>query len=234
MSSMSGTSTVLVVNNDAETRACLAALLQCEGFCCLEVGCDESALQFAHDHQPDVILIDLVMKPGKVNGLELCRRLRTFTTIPIVFLTTHVDEIDHLLGLAVGADDYLAKPFSPRLLAARLSTVLRRTQGTVGASHNENALLRDDVHIDKETRTVTVKSVPVQLTRTEFDLLVALAEKPKRVFTRNQLIETVWGDWYGNDSHLDVHMSRLRKKILDAGGPRVGHAVRGFGFRYTL
>ena len=230
---MLGTSTVLVVNSDAEMRSCLASLLQREGFHSLEVGCDESAVKCAQQHQPDVIVIDLAVNSDKVTGLELCRLLRTVTTIPIVFLTQQLDEIDHLLGLAVGADDYLTKPFSPRLLVARLSSVIRRTQGTVNGSPESDVLQRDDVLIDRETRTVTVKLVEVPLTRTEFDLLVVLAEKPKRVFTRHQLIEAVWGDWYGRDSLLDVHMSRLRKKITDAGGPRVGHAVRGFGFRYT-
>lgn len=231
---MSGNSTVLVVNNDASTRSLLLSDLEQGGFLGLEASDVDTAMKVVQSRVPDAILIDPKFGSENIDGLELCRRFRTFTNTPIIFFTAHSDEVDQLLGLAVGADDYLTNPFSQRLLIARLSAVLRRSQDAVGPTRSEDILQRGDVRIDKGSRTVWVNSLPVSLTRIEFDLLVALAEKPQRVFTREQLVESVWGQWFGNDSHLDVHMSRLRKKILDLGGPRVGYAVRGFGFRYSL
>lgn len=224
--------TILVINDDTNTRSFVTAGLQQEGFDALEAGDYVTALKITQDQSPDAILIDVMANSGTFGGLDMCRRFRMFTTVPIIFLANGNDEVDQLLGLAVGADDHLLKPVSPRLLAARVSTILRRTQGNGGYVHEETVIHRGEVKIDKESRTVTVNSSPVLLTRIEFDLLVTLAEKPARVYSRNQLIETVWGDWSGNSSLLDVHMSRLRKKIVDAGGPRVGYAVRGYGYRY--
>lgn len=226
--------TVLVVNSNTELRACIVQGLMQDGFTALEAIDDENALALAVAENPDAILIDAMSNSAQLNGVELCRRLRTITNAPIILLASRVDELEQLLALAAGADDYLSTSCSSRLLAARLSAVLRRCRGTLDDSSPHEILRREDVHIDKEARTVSVKSIPISLTRTEFDLLVALAEKPRRVFPRTHLIESVWGDWCGSDTHLDVHMSRLRKKIAEAGGPRVGHAVRGIGFRYSM
>lgn len=225
-------SKILVINDDTSTRSFVSAGLQQEGFDSLEAGDYVTALKIAKDQLPDAILIDVTANSETLDGLDLCRRFRTFTSVPIIFLANGNDEVDQLLGLAVGADDHLLKPVSPRLLAARVWTILRRTQGSGGYEKEELIIHRGEVHIDKESRTVKVNSSPVLLTRIEFDLLVTLAEKPTRVHSRNQLIESVWGDWSGNSSLLDVHMSRLRKKIVDVGGPRVGYAVRGYGYRY--
>ena len=226
--------TVLVVNSNNEKRACIVHGLLQEGFKALEAMDDDDAYGLAVAENPDAILLDVMSSSAQSNGVELCRRLRTITDAPIILLASRVDELEQLLALAAGADDYLSTSCSSRLLAARLSAVLRRCRGTLGDSSRDEILRREDVHIDKEARTVSVKSIPISLTRTEFDLLVALAEKPRRVFPRTHLIESVWGEWCGSDTHLDVHMSRLRKKIAEAGGPRVGHAVRGFGFRYSM
>lgn len=224
---------VLIVNDDATMRSSISAGLQQEGFTALEAGDYETALRITQSLTPDAIVIDVKVSPASLDGLDLCRRFRLFTDVPILFLSVCDDEIDQLLGLAVGADDHLKKPISQKLLAARVSALLRRAQGSLSNSNGENVLQRGDICINKEERTIKVNSKPVYLTRTEFDLLVALAEKPTRVYSRDQLVESVWGDWTGNGSLLDVHMSRLRKKIAEAGGPRVGHAVRGFGYRYS-
>ena len=224
--------TILVINDDTNTRSFVSAGLQREGFHALEAGDYVTALRITQDQLPDAILIDIPANSETLDGLDLCRRFRAFTSVPIIFLANGNDEVDQLLGLAVGADDHLLKPVSPRLLAARVLTILRRTRGNGSYVNEELVVHRGEVHINKESRSVTVNSSPVLLTRIEFDLLVTLAEKPTRVYSRNQLIESVWGDWSGSSSLLDVHMSRLRKKIVVAGGPRVGYAVRGYGYRY--
>ncbi|QGF23073.1 response regulator transcription factor [Raineyella fluvialis] len=147
-------------------------------------------------------------------------------------LTSRADDIDQLIGFSTGADDYLVKPANPRLLLARVAAVLRRTDGRRRAQEPTQVTL-DGVRIDLERRSVTVNDTPVDLTRIQFDLLAVLAENPQRVLTRGQLVERVWGDWFGDDHHLDVHLSRLRQRISAAGGPRVAHAVRGVGFRFV-
>ena len=224
---------VLVVDSDSVSCARVCEELQQNGFQAIEAIDFDSAVRVAQDLIPDAIVINSAMGIAGSDGFELCRRYRTFTQAPIVFLTPNHDETEHLLGITVGADDYLMRSISSRLLAARLSMLLRSRQITASQSDIDDTVCCNDVRIEKSSRTVLVNSVPIALTRIEFDLLAVLAEKPRRVFTRDQLIESVWGSWYGSSAHLDVHMSRLRKKVLNAGGPRIGHAVRGIGFRYS-
>ena len=166
-----------------------------------------------------------------MDGLEVCRQLRAVSTTPIVFVTSRADEVDQLVGFAAGADDYLTKPFSPKLLVARVGTVLRRSKGT---EQPKTRLEAGPITLDSETRIAAVNGTELDLTRTEFDLLAMLMDNPRRVVNREALLEGVWGSWYGDDHVVEVHMSRLRTKIKAAGGPRIGVAVRGVGYKLGL
>ena len=220
----------LVVDDAPELRLLLEPLLAAEGFD-VRTACDGlTAVETARSFDPHVIVLDLVM-PG-IDGLEACRQLRTFSDAYVVMLTSKDDEVDRIVGLSVGADDYLAKPFSPRELVARVRAMLRRPRRT-GATAEDQARHIGELMIDPVSRTVSVEQEPVELTRIEFDLLEVLSRRPKMVFSRVQLLEAVWGpNWYGDTHVVDVHISNLRRKLAD-GSParRYVHTVRGIGFR---
>jgi DNA-binding response OmpR family regulator len=170
-----------------------------------------------------------------LSGLEVCRRLQANRRVPLIMLTAKGEEEDRIVGLGVGADDYMVKPFSPRELAARVEAVLRRVNETQPASETERVLVFDELEIDPNTREVAVRGEPVALTATEFDLLYHLASQPKRVFTRDQLMEAVWGYTFAAEtSTVTVHMRRLREKIEpDPTQPRYLHTVWGVGYRFA-
>lgn len=221
-------SPILVVDNDTESRATALAALQSAGHRTVEASDGDEALDRLRAINPALVLLSVGMGSDGLNGFELCRRIRRTSDTPVVFLTSNGSEIDELLGLAVGADEYLTRPISPRRLAAHVDAVLRRGS----AVHDGGDVLRArGIALDLQSRTVTVDETPIDLTRIQFDILAALAEHATRVLTRRQLVERVWGTWYGTDHHLDVHISRLRAKITAAGGPRTPYAVRGVGFR---
>lgn len=224
----------LVVDDDPAIRRVVTAYLAKEGFAVLEAAEGTTALELARRQHPDVIVLDLMLPD--LDGVEVCRQLRTFTDTYVVMLTARADEVDTLIGLSVGADDYLTKPFSPRVLVARIRTVLRRPRASrladsVGA---ENAVLEvGDLRIDPVSRDAWVAGVRVDLTRTEFDILEQLARRPRHVHTRGQLIQAVWGHNYvGDDRLADVHISHLRAKLGDdVSAPRFVVTVRGVGFK---
>lgn len=221
-------SPILVVDSDVESRLAAMAALQSAGHRTVEASDGDQALDRVRAINPALVLLSVGNGSDGVNGFELCRRIRRTSDIPVVFLTSDASEIDELLGLAVGADEYLMKPISPRILTAHVDAVLRRGSAT----HDGGEILRaQGIQLDLQSRTVLVEETPVDLTRIQFDILTALAEHATRVLTRRQLVERVWGTWYGSDHHLDVHISRLRAKIMAAGGPRTPYAVRGVGFR---
>ncbi|MCX6430371.1 MAG: response regulator transcription factor [Actinobacteria bacterium] len=225
-------SLILLVENDEKARSQHVLSLSSAGYRTMEASNGDEAISVFHAHVPDLVLLDIGLGGKGIDGLEVCRRIRRVSDTPVIFLTTRSEEVDELMGLTVGADDYLIKPISKRLLVARVAAVLRRSG--VGRETAEATVLgTPDLMIDLDSRSVSVNRVVIALTRTQFDLLAALAENPSRVLTREQLVSRVWGEWYGADHHLDVHLSRLRKKIGDAGGPRVAHAVRGVGFRLS-
>lgn len=223
--------TILLVEDDEDMRALVAAGLRDTPYHLIAAADGEEGLARLASDRPDLVLLDVFLGKDSIDGLEVCRRMRAQSRIPIIFLTTRGDEVDQVIGLMAGADDYVTKPVAPRLLEARIDAVLRRAEDV--PADGGAVLERAGMRIDLAARTVTVGGTDVPLTRTEFDLLAALAERPGWVLSRDSLVETVWGGWYGSDEHLDVHMSRLRKKVLAVGGPRVGHAVRGVGFRLT-
>ncbi|QUW85477.1 response regulator transcription factor (plasmid) [Streptomyces mirabilis] len=221
----------LVVDDEAELGRLVGDYLSREGFAVDVVRNGVDALDLARSAAPDVVVLD-VMMPG-IDGVEVCRQLRTFSDAYVIMLTARVEEVDKLIGLSVGADDYLTKPFSPRELVARIKAMLRRPRG--GQPAPGHALVRrfGELTIDPEAREVTLTGRPVELTRLEFDLLEALSSRPRLAFSRRQLIERVWGPEWGGDEHIvDVHVARLRRKLSDDPvASRFVLTVRGIGYR---
>jgi DNA-binding response OmpR family regulator len=193
----------------------------------------DEALRLYQQTHPDLVVLDLML-PG-IGGLEVCRRLQADRQVPLIMLTAKGEEEDRIVGLGVGADDYVVKPFSPRELVARVEAVLRRTSATEAVSVTEKALVFDELRIDPNTREVTVRGKPITLTAREFDLLYYLASQPKQVFTRDQLMEAVWGYTFAAEtSTVTVHMRRLREKMEpDPASPRYLLTVWGIGYRFV-
>jgi DNA-binding response OmpR family regulator len=193
----------------------------------------EEALKLYRQTEPDLVVLDLMLP--KVSGIEVCRRIQSDRRVPVIMVTAKGEEEDRIIGLGIGADDYVVKPFSPRELAARVEAVLRRaSEGHIGSSR-ERVLVFDDLRIDPKVREVTVRDVPVALTAREFDLLHHMASHPKRVFTRDQLMETVWEYAFAGDtSTVTVHIRRLREKIEpDPAHPHYLQTVWGVGYRFV-
>ena len=222
---------VLVVDDEPHIRTVLRGYLQADGFEVAEAADGAAALTAMRDQPPDLVLLD-VMMPG-IDGLEVLRQLRTFSDVYVILVTARAEEVDKLVGLGVGADDYVTKPFSPREVTARVKAVLRRERGVRTA---EEATLRfAGVTIDTAGREVVVNGASVVLSSLEFDLLAALAAAPGRVFSRAQLLERVWGyDFYGDERVVDVHIRSLRARLGDpAGDPHVIATVRGAGYKFV-
>jgi len=224
---------VLVVDDEPNIREVVSLYLRRDGHAVVSAGDGDEALRLYQQTQPDLVVLDLML-PG-LSGLEVCRRLQASQRVPLIMLTAKGEEEDRIVGLGVGADDYVVKPFSPRELAARVEAVLRRVNETQTVSEAEKVLVFDELEIDPNTREVTVRGEPVALTAREFDLLYHLASQPKRVFTRDQLMEAVWGYTFAAEtSTVTVHMRRLREKIeSDPTQPRYLHTVWGVGYRFA-
>ena len=225
--------TALVVDDERRLRDLVQSYLEREGFHVVAADDGLAALDLARRHRPTVVVLDLML-PG-LDGLEVCRRLRAFSDAYVIMLTARAEEVDRVVGLEVGADDYLTKPFSPRELVARVRAMLRRPrQGPPAAPDLPPAQRFGALLIDHARHEVTVAGQPLALTPLEFALLTTLAAHPGRVFTRAQLLERVWGDDYFGDDHVvDVHIANLRKKLGDdPAGNRVIETVRGVGYRF--
>ena len=223
---------VLVVDDELPLARLVATYLDHDGFEVEVVGDGLEAITRARAWDPAVIVLDLGL-PG-VDGVEVCRAVRTFSNCYIVMLTARVEEIDKLVGLSVGADDYLTKPFSPRELVARVRAMLRRPRQPVGEGAAEQQTVRfGPLSIDVAGREVHIDEILIDLTRTEFDVLAALAAHPRMVFTRSQLIEAVWGGaWMGDEHLVDVHIGHVRRKLGDDPTmPVFVRTVRGVGYR---
>lgn len=224
---------VLVVDDEPVLAGLVATYLGRAGFTTRVVGDGREAVAEARAWAPDVIVLDLGL-PG-LDGVEVCRQVRTFSDCYVLMLTARDDEVDLLVGLSVGADDYVTKPFSARALVARVQALLRRprTPTAPDAAPQPGRRIFGDLVIDPASREVFVAGEPVDLTRTEFDVLAALAAQPRLAFTRRQLIEAVWGHVWVSDDHLvDVHVGHVRRKLGDdPGNPRYLLTVRGVGYR---
>lgn len=219
---------VLVVEDEEPIVKVVVGYLEREGFEVVVADNGERALDAVREHRPDVVVLDLML-PG-IDGLEVCRRLRTFSDAYVIMLTARTEEIDRVVGLSVGADDYLGKPFSPNELVARIRAMLRRPR--IGTADTSPARTFAGLTIDPTTREVTLDGAAIELTRTEFDLLDVLSEHPRQVFSREQLFEQVWGGrWFGDDHAVDVHVANLRRKLGDdARSQRYLRTVRGVGY----
>ncbi len=218
---------VLVVDDDAALAEMLTIVLGSEGFEPVWVSRGDEALSVFHESKPDLVLLDLML-PGR-DGVEICRDIRAESVVPIVMLTARSDTIDIVAGLEAGADDYVAKPFKAKELIARIKTRLRRPQDET----TSETLSIGDLAISVDGHSVKRGGVPIQLTPLEFDLLLALARKPWQVFSREVLLEQVWGYRHAADTRLvNVHVQRLRSKIeRDPEHPEIVVTVRGIGYK---
>jgi DNA-binding response OmpR family regulator len=226
---------VLVVDDDATVSEILSHYLAREGFEVDTVADGSRALERAHAWKPDVVVLDLML-PG-TSGLEICRRLRASeaSSVPIIMLTARGEERERVFGLRLGADDYIVKPFSPREVAARVSSVLRRTNGRLVASADEpDTITAGEISLDFRGRSVHLAGEEVGLTPREFDLLAFLMCRPNQVISRGQLLEQVWGYSVGDAATVTVHVRRLRTKLeRNPTQPRHIQTVWGVGYRFT-
>jgi DNA-binding response OmpR family regulator len=222
---------IMVVDDEERLRSLLQAYLAQDGYNVSTAANGREALMLARQEKPDLIILDIMMP--EMDGYEFLRVHRREQDTPIIILTARVDESDNVLGLELGADDYVTKPFSPRVLAARVRAVLRRT----GQKTPRGQVLRAaDVELDRATHVVTVGARPVDLTPSEFDLLAVLMAAPGRVYTRAELLDQVQGVYYeGYERTIDVHVRNLRAKIEpDPRNPRYIETVYGVGYRFAL
>jgi two-component system, OmpR family, response regulator RegX3 len=232
-----GRRTILLVEDEPAIAEPLAETLTREGFHLEVAGTAAAALEKATSVRPDLILLDLMLPDG--SGYDVCREVRRDSQVPIIMLTARGEEADRVIGLELGADDYVVKPFSAREVTARVRAVLRRTAtaaaGATDATDQTATVDVGDVRLDPATRTVTKAGAPVEVTRKEFDLLALLMRSAGSVVTRERLIDEAWDvNWFGSTKTLDVHVSALRKKLGDdSAAPRYIHTVRGVGFMFA-
>ena len=218
---------ILVVDDEPSIRKIVEYALRDAGFEVLTAGRGDEALAVVARENVDLVVLDLMI-PG-VDGLEVCRRIRAERNVPIIMLSARGEEVDKVLGLELGADDYVTKPFSPRELVSRVRANLRRSK----AEPDGGEIIRlADVEVDPVARTATKGGVDAQLTFSEFEILVKLARSPRRVFTREELMNHLWGgSFYGDLRSVDVHVRHLRQKVeADASNPTIIRTVRGVGY----
>ncbi len=225
---------VLVVDDERALADLVGTYLTRDGFEVSKAHDGRAAVDLARQFDPDVMVLDLGL-PG-MDGVEVCRQVRSFSDCYIVMLTARTEEIDKLIGLSVGADDYLTKPFSPRELLARIHAMLRRPRASsvTGQVHAEEPMrVFGALSIDVAGREIHLDGEPVTLTRTEFDVLAALSARPALAFSRRQLIDAVWDQsWVGDEHLVDVHVAHVRRKLGDdPNAPRFVRTVRGIGYR---
>ncbi len=223
---------ILVVDDDDNVRRLVAAYLEREGYDVSQAADGNAAIRSVETAAPDLLILDLML-PGP-GGLQVARRLKDSVGVPVIMLTARGEEDDVLRGFEAGADDYLVKPFSPKVLVARVRAVLRRAG--IGTDDDTAPLVRGPLVMDERSRMVTVDETPIELTAIEFDLLRALADHPGWVYSREQLLERVWGyDHLGDSRVVDVHVANLRKKIGDdPSQPRFIRTVRGVGYKFLV
>lgn len=223
---------ILVVDDEPNIREVVGLYLRREDHTIVAAADGEEALELYRRHRPDLVVLDLILP--KLGGLEVCRRIQSERRVPLIMLTAKGEEEDRVLGLSAGADDYVVKPFRPRELVARVAALLRRVDEARAVPVNGGALTFDGLRIDPDAREVVVRDAPVTLAAREFDLLYYLASHPDRTYTRDQLMEEVWGHAFVADSStVTVHIRRLREKIeADPKQPRYLLTVWGVGYGF--
>jgi two-component system, OmpR family, alkaline phosphatase synthesis response regulator PhoP len=219
---------ILVIDDEPSIINLVSAYLKPEGYEVYTAADGNTGLKAARAFKPDLIILDLML-PG-IDGIELLTRLRRESDVYVIMLTARTDETDKIVGLSVGADDYVTKPFSPRELTARVKAALRRIKTGTASGEERSVLSFKHVLIDMGAHTVTVDDIPVELTSIEFDLLRALAENRGRVLSREQLLEKIWGaEYFGEMRVVDVHLGHVRQKL---GNESLIATVRGVGYRF--
>ena len=219
---------ILVIDDEPSIINLVSAYLKPEGYEVYTATDGNAGLKAARTFKPDLIILDLML-PG-MDGIELLSRLRRESNVYVIMLTARTEETDKIVGLSVGADDYVTKPFSPRELVARVKAALRRLKTGTGSNVERSVLSFKHVHIDVGAHTVSVEDVPIELTSIEFDLLRALAENRGRVLSREQLLEKIWGsEYFGEMRVVDVHLGHVRQKL---GNEALIATVRGIGYRF--
>ena len=218
----------LVVDDEENVAYVVATALRLDGWATTTATTGQEAIAAVRSDPPDLIVLD-VMLPG-FDGIEVCRQVRMFSDAYNIMLTARDGEVDKVLGLSMGADDYLVKPFSPRELIARVHAMLRRPR--LASEQPRDTMTVGGLVVNPESRAVTVDGQAIELTRTEFDLLAAMTARPKAALTRRQLIDSVWGPtWFGDEHVVDVHIGHVRTKLGDdANEPRFVRTVRGVGY----
>lgn len=222
---------ILIVEDEKNLVKLLRGYFEREGFEVYQALDGGSALEIARKTDPEVVVLDWML-PG-LSGMGVLRELRRFSQAYVIMLTARTEEVDRIVGLSGGADDYVTKPFSPGELVARIRAMLRRPRG--GDSETHKPLEMGELTLDPESREVRLRGEPVNLTTLEFDLLSVLASRPGFVFSRSRLLERVWGEnYFGSDHVVDVHVANLRKKIEeDPANPHCVETVRGVGYRFA-
>ena len=222
---------VLIIEDDPNVSEVVTRYLEREGYR-VETAADGAAgLELALASPPDLVVLDLMLP--SMGGLDVCRRLREVAPVPVIMLTARGEEADRITGLELGADDYVAKPFSPRELTARVGAVLRRASGMLSATTGPAVLLARDLELDTVAHEARLRGELISLTAKEFDLLAHLMRHPRRAFRREELLAEVWGFAYGDTSTVTVHVRRLREKVEpDPSEPRYVVTVWGVGYRF--
>jgi DNA-binding response OmpR family regulator len=223
---------ILLVDDEAAIQTLLSYPLRKDGYEVVQASDGGEALERFAEGSFDLVVLDVMMP--RLDGLETCRRLRATSTVPIIMLTAKAEEIDKVLGLELGADDYITKPFSMREFRSRVRAALRRADMGAQLDGDEEPLERGDLRIEFAKRTVALRGAPVQLTYVEFEILAVLASAPGRVYTRDMLLDRIWGDSEFRDQRtIDVHIRHLREKIeTDPRNPEYLLTVRGVGYRF--
>ena len=224
--------TILLVDDEDSVRKVLAFPLERDGYVVVQAADGEEALERFAEQPVDLVVLDIMLP--KLDGLEVCKRLRATSSVPIIMLTARDDELDKVIGLELGADDYITKPFSIREFRSRVRALLRRARATPGAESGEERIEREGLVIDVPRRHVEARGEPVQLTYVEFELLRALAASPGRVFSRRMLLEALWKSAdYRDPRTIDVHVRHLREKLeAEPRTPEFILTVRGVGYRF--
>jgi len=221
--------TVLIADDDPDIREVVRFALRRENIDCVEAGDGRAALRIFEESQPDLLILDILMP--ELDGTEVCRRVRVRSTVPVLFLSSKTDEIDRIVGLEIGADDYITKPFSPRELVARVRAALRRAAAAPVGPAAQTVMSHGKLRIDLERHEATWDAKPVPLTALEFGLLRAMAAHPGRVFSRDALMDMAYGELtHVSGRTIDSHIRRIREKFQEAGGEPI-ETVRGVGYR---
>ncbi len=218
----------MMVNTDEPLNSLVANTLYSEGFTTHIARSGKEAMRLFHAHQPRLVILSETYPD--TDGYELCRKIKATNTSSVLFLTSNLDEVDQLSGFAAGADEYMTLPFFPRVFVARIKALLRRELTELAP---QTKLRVGEIELDLESRMATIGGKAIHLTRIEFDLLQVLMEKPRRVFSRDELIMRVWDDWHCDGHVLESHISRIRTKFRKHGLANLAPAVRGYGYRFS-